>query len=285
VNQKGRRDCFRDGCAPSAKSTSYRSAAKLPAAALTFGVGICLLLPATLPSQEPPRALLRELAAQGSRFERERQRYTYRREFRFNELDRGGRPIGSYEEVREVLFSPKGERIEQFVGRPHDRLQRIGLTEEDFRDLREVQPFVLTEDTLWRYRLTYKGMEDIEEQACFVFRIQPRQVLDGQRVVDGLIWVSREYQQIIKVAGKPLPQIHSTKQENLFAQFATIYQRVDKDLWFPVKTVASDILPFRNGAQRVEYTILYKNYQRFQAESSVTFGEEVTKEGVKPPSP
>ncbi|MDA1312234.1 MAG: hypothetical protein O2968_02765 [Acidobacteria bacterium] len=184
-----------------------------------------------------------------------------------------------------MLFSPEGERIEQFVGRPHDRLQRIGLTEEDFRDLREVQPFVLTEDTLWRYRLTYKGIEDSEDQSCYVFRIQPRQVLDGQRAVDGLIWVSREHQQIVKVAGKPLPQIYGTKQENLFPQFATIYQRVDEDLWFPVKTIASDILPFRNGPQRVEYTILYKNYQRFQAESSVTFGAEITEEGAKPPSP
>jgi hypothetical protein len=233
-------------------------------------------------AQKPGRELIRKLAEQGSRFEQERQRYTYQREFRFHEVDRRGRPMGSYQEVREVLFSPSGERIEQFVGRPHERLQRIRLTEEDFRDLREVQPFVLTDDTLWRYRLTYKGMEDLEDQSCYVFRLQPHQVLEGQRVVDGLIWVSREHEQIVKVAGKPLPQIHGSKQENLFPQFATIYQRVDEDLWFPVKTVASDVLPFRNGAQRVEYTILYENYQRFEAESSVTFGDEVIEESTKP---
>ncbi len=245
-------------------------------------MGLCLAFAVTLAGQKPGRELIRKLAEQGSRFEQERQRYTYQREFRFHEVDRRGRPMGSYQEVREVLFSPKGERIEQFVGRPHERLQRIRLTEEDFRDLREVQPFVLTDDTLWRYRLTYKGMEDIEDQSCYVFRLQPRQVLEGQRVVDGLIWVSREHEQITKVAGKPLPQIYSTKQENLFPQFATIYQRVDEDLWFPVKTVASDVLPFRNGPQRVEYTIVYKNYQRFQTDSAVTFGDEVIEENAKP---
>ena len=242
--------------------------------AIVLSAAICFALPVTAPAQEPPRGLIRKLASQGSHFEQERKRYTYRRKLRFLEVDRGGGPAGFYEEVRDVLFSPDGKRIEQFVGRPHDQLKRIGLTEEDFRDLREVQPFVLTEDTLWRYRLTFKGMEDIENQACYVFRLQPRQVLAGQRVLDGLIWVSQQHEQIIKVAGKPLPQIHGAKSENLFPQFATIYQRMDEDLWFPVKTVASDILPFRSGSQRVQYTVSYENYQRFQAESSVSFGKK-----------
>ena len=218
--------------------------------AIVLGIAICLVVPVITPAQEPPSGLIWKLAVRGSHFELERQRYTYRRKFRFLEVDRGGGPVGFYEEVRDVLFSPDGKRIKQFVGQPLDRLKRIVLTEEDFRDLREVQPFVLTEDTLWRYRLTFKGMEDIENQACYVFRLQPRQVLAGQRVLDGLIWVSQQHEQIIKVAGKPLPQIHGAKSENLFPQFATIYQRVDEDLWFPVKTVASDMARDRTADRR-----------------------------------
>jgi len=291
VVQNGRSERFAAWCAASTKPTSYRSTTVayrstqvIPGwLAVILGIAISFAWPAT--AQEPPRGLIRKLADQGSRFEQARQRYTYRRKFQFVELERHGRPAGTYEEVRDVLFSPDGERIEQFVGRPHDRLKRIRLTEEDFRDLREVQPFVLTNDTLWRYRLTFKGMEDIEEQACYVFRLQPRQVLEGQRVLDGLIWVSQEEEQIIKVAGKPLPQIHGTKSENLFSQFATIYQRVDEDFWFPVKTVASDTLPFRSGPQHVRYTISYENYQRFQAESTVTFGDDQQEKATESPTP
>ena len=242
---------------------------------VTAGVLLSAAFASDATAQKPPDGLLRTLAESGSRFEQARQRYTYTRHFSFHEIDRHGRPGGSYDEVREVLFSPEGERIEQFVGRPHDRLKRIRLTEEDFRDLREVQPFVLTEDTLWRYELRFKGLEDIEGESCYVFRLSPRQVLEGQRVLDGMIWVSREHKQIVKVAGKPLPQVHGSDHQNFFPQFATIYQEVDEGLWFPVKTVASDILPFRTGGQAVKYTIDYENYQRFQAESTVTFGDEL----------
>ena len=242
---------------------------------VTAGVLLSAAFASDATAQKPPDGLLRTLAESGSRFEQARQRYTYTRHFIFHEIDRHGRPGGSYDEVREVLFSPEGERIEQFVGRPHDRLKRIRLTEEDFRDLREVQPFVLTEDTLWRYELRFKDLEDIEGESCYVFRLSPRQVLEGQRVLDGMIWVSREHKQIVKVAGKPLPQVHGSDHQNFFPQFATIYQEVDEGLWFPVKTVASDILPFRTGGQAVKYTIDYENYQRFQAESTVTFGDEL----------
>lgn len=274
--QNERNDFVSGGSGVSGKHPSYRSRFSIPCLVRVALAGLLsAVFAADATAQKPPTGLLRALAENGSRFEQARQRYTYTRHFRFQEIDRRGGPGGSYNEVREVLFSPEGERIEQFVGRPHDRLKSIRLTEEDFRDLREVQPFVLTEDTLWRYDLRFKGLEDIEGKSCYVFRLSPRQVLEGQRVLDGMIWVSREHEQIIKVAGKPLPQIHGSDHQNLFPQFATIYEEVDEGLWFPVKTVASDVLPFRTGGQAVTYTIDYENYQRFQAESTVTFGDEL----------
>lgn len=276
VAQNARSDLV-PGCrGVSGKHPSYRS--RFAALRLSYIAAVVLLSavsPVEAVAQKPPKGLLRNLAASGSRFEQAREHYTYTRRFRFHEMDRQGRPAGSYDEVREVLFSPSGERIEQFVGRPHDRLKRIRLTEEDFRDLREVQPFVLTEDTLWRYELRFKGLEDVEDESCYVFRLTPKQVLEGQRVLDGMIWVSREHEQIVKVAGKPLPQIHRSDHQNLFPQFATIYEEVEEGLWFPVKTIASDILPFRSGGQAVKYSIDYENYKRFQAESTVTFTDQL----------
>jgi hypothetical protein len=222
-------------------------------------------------AQEPPKGLLREVAANGSRFEEERGHYTYRQSFLFQELGSRGIPGGSYRETREIIFSPDGKREEQMVGRPADHLQKIRLTEEDFHDIRDVQAFALTKDTLWLYEFTYKGKEDLEGEDCYVFRMRPRQVLDEQRLLDGLIWISTKHRQLIKAAGQPVPQIYRGKEENLFPQFATIYQPIDGTFWFPVKTVANDVLPFRNGAQHVSYLIEYENYKRFGAESSITF--------------
>ena len=222
-------------------------------------------------AQQPPKDLLRRLAAQGSLFEKERESYSYRRSFSFHEMDRHGARTGSYREVREVLFTPEGERIEEFIGPPDSRLRRIQLTEEDFRDLREVQPYVLTKDTLWRYQLVYKGPESVDGVLCYVYRISPRQILEGDRMLDGLIWVSHAEEQIVRVAGRPVPQIHGAEQENLFPQFTTLYEPIDGRFWFPVKTVASDILPFSSGLQRVHYVILYSGYKRFTAESKIVF--------------
>jgi hypothetical protein len=222
----------------------------------------------------PPRELLREVAAHGTQFEQELGRYLYRQKFQFFELDKRGAPGGHYSDVRDILFDDEGERTESFVGHPVSNLNRIRLTEEDFRDIREVQPFVLTEDNLWIYETQYKGEEAIEGEPCYVFRIQPRQVLEGLRLLDGLVWISIEHHQVVKVAGKPLPQIYKANTENLFPNFSTVYAPVDGKYWFPVRTLADDFLPFSSGAQHVRYTIEYLNYKRFGAESSIQFEAE-----------
>ncbi len=233
-----------------------------------------------LAQQKPPRGLPRQIAANGSRFEKEFQNYTYRQRFSFTEIGRRGAAMGFYREVREIFFTPQGQRSERFVGRPVENLNRMRLTEEDFRDLREVQPFVLNQDNLWMYRLTYKGVEELGGKPCFVYRLQPNQVLDGQRLLDGLIWVSREDQQLVQVSGKPVPQIYRDGVENLFPNFMTIYAPVDGQFWFPLKTEAADVLPFKTGSQAIRYSISYEDYRRFTVESSIEFDED--EEGVEP---
>lgn len=223
------------------------------------------------PAEQPPAGLVTRIAGQGTRFEQERERYTYRQIFRFQELDRRGAPLGFYEEEREILFNEEGERTESFASKPVNRLERIRLTGKDFQDLRDIQPFVLTENTLWFYEVAYKGKETVNGEPCYAYRLKPRQVLEGQRFLDGWIWVSREHLSVVRVAGKPVPQIYG-EQENLFPSFVTVYEQVDGEFWFPVRTVADDILGFSGGAQRVHYEVLYKDYQRFTAETKVDYG-------------
>ena len=91
-----------------------------------------------------------------------------------------------------------------------------------------------------------------------------------------MMWMSREHQQVVRVAGEPVPQIYRESGDNLFPHFTTIYRPVDGKFWFPVKTVADDTLAFRSGLQHVRYMIDFENYKRFTAESSIQF------EGVEP---
>ena len=95
----------------------------------------------------------------------------------------------------------------------------------------------------------------------------------GQRLFDGMLWVSKADFGIVRAEGQAVPQILSTRQENLFPRFTTIRRKVDGKHWFPVFTFADDVLPFRNGPQRERLRIRYSEYKKFGAESSVTFEE------------
>jgi hypothetical protein len=240
-------------------------------AALSFNGGLGWGSLAAQTPPPPPRELVRQVAANGSLFQKELSHYTYRQTFEFDELDSKGSTRGHYQETRDILFTAAGERTEEFVREPVNRLKHMRLTDEDFRDIRDVQPFVLDEDNLWNYEVTYKGVEPADGEVCYVFRLKPRQVLDGQRLLDGLMWVSREHVQVVRVAGQPAPQIYRESGDNLFPHFTTIYRPVDGKFWFPVKTVADDTLGFRSGLQRVRYSIDFENYKRFSAESSIQF--------------
>ncbi|MBX9601062.1 MAG: hypothetical protein K2X35_08660 [Bryobacteraceae bacterium] len=217
---------------------------------------------------DPPADLARRVAARESRSQEARSRYLYRQSVKAEELDRPG---AYYSETREVIFSPTGERSERFLKHPEDRLQRLKLTEEDFADIRNIQPLMLTSDVLHLYETRYRGAEPVGDQDCWVLQVRPRQILEGQRLFDGLIWIHPEDFSIVRAEGRAVPQIYSRKQENLFPRFVTIRERMKDGNWFPVKTVAEDTLPFRTGALRMRLTITYTGYRKFGAESNVTF--------------
>ena len=230
-----------------------------------FTVSICILS-----AQEPPPGLARKVAHRESETRAERNQYAYRQTVRLQELDSGGAMSGEYREVRDVIFSPTHERTEEIVGTPLLTLKHLILTEEDFQDIREIQPFVLTDDMLFIYETTFRGDEPVDGTDCWVLQVRPRQILDKQRLFDGMLWVKKDDYSVVKSAGQAVPQIRTTKQENLFPRFTTIRHPIN-GFWFPTLTSADDTLYFRTQPQRERLTIHYSEYKKFGVDSSVTF--------------
>lgn len=222
-------------------------------------------------AQQMPPGLPRKVAQRETESEAARANFTYRQNVLIEELDDRGARRGDYREVREVAFSAQAERTEQAVGKPQKNLVRLSLTEEDFRDIREVQPFLLTAEKLWLYEIRFKGEESIDAIECYVLDVRPRQLLDGQRLFEGLFWVDRRDYSIIRSYGRAVPQIWSTKGENLFPRFTTVRKQMPNGFWFPDHTYADDILPFRNGPVRIRMSIQYEGYKQFKTDSKVTF--------------
>ncbi len=219
---------------------------------------------------EPPSNLAKRVAARETATAEERSHYFYTQSVRLQEIDGRGRQAGEYTETREVIFSPTGERTERFVGQPQSHLRDLVMTPEDFADIRDIQPFVMTSDQLWNYDVDYKGEEPVEGTDCWVLRIRPKHILSGQRLFDGMLWVRQEDFSVLRSEGQAVPQIITGKKENLFPRFTTTRKLVNGYL-FPTVTSADDTLHFRSGPVREKLTIRYNDYRRFGAETTITF--------------
>lgn len=220
-------------------------------------------------AQEPPPNLVKLVAHRETETEKERNEYTYRQALTIDELDDHGGTRGQYRETRDVIFSPEKDRTEELIGSPNKGLKNLILTDEDFADIRNIQPLVLTEDRLFNYESKFRGEETMDGVDCWVLQVRPRQILQGQRFFDGMLWVDKKEYNIVRMEGQAVPQIRSTKSENLFPRFTTIRKPLDGKHWFPIYTYADDTLQFRTGAQRIKLRIAYSNYKRFGAESTL----------------
>src|SRR4051794_12230407 len=237
-----------------------------------FAIAIILasmLLATPSRAQEPPANLAKLVAHRETETETERNEYTYRQSVTLEELDDHGGARGQFRETRDVIFSPQHDRTEEMVGSASNGLKNLILTEEDFADIRNIQPLVLTTDRLWNYETKFRGEETMDEVDCWVLQVRPRQILQGQRFFDGMIWVDKKEYNIVRMEGQAVPQIRSSKSENLFPRFTTIRKPVDGKHWFPIYTYSDDTLQFRTGPLRTRMRIAYSNYRRFGAESTL----------------
>jgi hypothetical protein len=219
---------------------------------------------------EPPPDLAKRVAHRESETAEERRHYAYTQSVLLQEIDGHGVQAGEYREVREVIFSPTGERTERFPSEPVSRLKNLVMTKEDFADLRDIQPFIMTEDQLFIYQVEYKGEEEIDGRNCWVLSVRPRQILSGQRLFEGLLWIKQDDFSVVRAQGKAVPEILSLKQENLFPHFTTVRKQVN-GFWFPATTSADDTLYFRSAPIREKLTIRYNDYRKFGSDTTITF--------------
>jgi hypothetical protein len=224
-----------------------------------------MLLFTVSPAGAQPDDLFQRIVEREARTAEARGQYLYRQSMRIED------PGGEYREVREVIFSPGGERTERLVGKPVERLKRLILTEDDFRDLRDIQPLVLTPETRPRYEVKLRGEEPVDGRLCWALDLKPRQIFQGERYFQGVIWVLQADYSVARMEGQAVPPVYRGGTESLFPHFTTTRTMVDGQWWFPALTVADDTLPFRNGPLRIKVRIEYEGYRRFGAQSTITF--------------
>ena len=230
-----------------------------------------------------PEEIIRKFAAKEKEFREARQNYTYRQTVKVQALDDSGTPVGKYELVSDIIFSPDGKRTEKVVYAPVSTLSDyLLLTPEDEQDLRNVQPFVLTTDEVPEYDIRYLGRQNADEITCYVFAVKPKKLTPGKRFFEGQIWVDDRDFQIVKTYGKAVGQLKRGEDQQ-FPKFETLREQIDGKYWFPTYTHADDTLHFKQHDQKMRMLVTYKDYKRFVGKSEIQFGDVVDPQ--KPETP
>lgn len=232
----------------------------------------------TPPKGTTPEAIIERFAAKETEFREARDQYTYKQTVKVQTID-GDTVTGEYQEVFNVVFDDKGRRLENVTFAPQSTLEKISVSPEDISDIRHRLPFVLTSDEIPEYQILYVGQQQEDELHTYVFDIAPKQIEKGKRYFQGRIWVDDRDFQIVKTFGKPVPDIRSKNNENLFPKFTTWREQIDGKYWFPTYTKADDTLHFQTGDVHIREVVKYENYQRFGSKVKITYeGKEIPKE-------
>ncbi len=211
----------------------------------------------------PADEIIRRFAANESQFKIERDNYTYSQSVLVTAATIDGRDGGKFQQDSDIVFTPEGKRYEKVTFAPPNTLQLIQLTPQDYKDLENIQPFVLTTEELPKYNVTFDGKERIDAVDTYRFKVEPKKIEKNQRYFQGTIWVEDHDLAIVKTDGKAVPDIVGKGGENRFPRFVTYRENIEKNFWFPTYTHADDILHFSTGDVRIQMTVRYRNYKRF----------------------
>jgi len=247
-------------------------------AALTIGLFSCVLALKAVDTKADPTPdqidkIVKSFTQKETEFAAARESYTYRQTSKISETEPAG---GNYQIVEEVSFDNRNRRTSHVTHAPVTSLQNIQMTAEDEQDMRNVMPFVMTNDTASDYNVKYLRREKVDDLPCYVFSVQPKTLTkDRKRYFDGQIWVDDQDLQIVKTFGRATGYLRRGEDQQ-FPKFETYREQIDGKYWFPTYTYADDTLNFKDGpSQRIKVVIKYDNYKKyeFKSESSITYGE------------
>jgi hypothetical protein len=236
------------------------------------------------PPSIPVDQIVKQFSQHEAEFRKERDSFTYTQTFLVQTIDDRGNPDGEYRMTTDITYTSDGKRNENVTFAPPPTIERVTLSQQDFDDLRNVQPFVLTTEELPKYDIKYVGRQKVDEIGTYVFDVGPKTIEKNQRYFQGRIWVDDRDLEIVKTNGKAVPDIRKKNgDENVFPRFETYRENIEGPYWFPTYTHSDDILHFTSGDVHLRMTVRYSDYKRFRSTVRVIHSEPVAPGDTPPP--
>jgi hypothetical protein len=237
---------------------------------------------ASTPTSTPIDEVIRQFAQHESDFKLARDNYTYSQNVLVEDV--APNP-GEYRLESDIVFTPEGKRYQKDTYAPVPTLHDFTLSPQDYKDLENIQPFVLTTEDLPKYDIQYAGTEKLDELNTYKFCVGPKRIEKNERYFQGTIWVDSHDLAVVKTDGKAVPDIVKGDNQNLFPRFVTYRENIEANFWFPTYTHADDVLHFRQGDVRMRMTVRYKNYKRFGSTIELGKSKEIPATPSNPQQP
>jgi hypothetical protein len=236
--------------------------------------------------------IIDKMGQRESAFAAARDDYTFRQDVKFNTIsDDTGRPDGEYHQVTDISFDKDGRREEHVVFAPQNTIERVIMTENDFKDIEKRLPFILTAPEIPDYNINYLGRQKVDELDTYVFDVAPKQLVKNHRYFQGKVWVDQQDDEIVLVNGMNVPQDTRPGHADLSPPFTTYYEQIDGKYWFPTYTKAEGTLHFppQRGALsediHVRTVIHYTDYKRYRTSITIHYnGQDITNNKDQAPS-
>ena len=221
------------------------------------------LLATEAPKAISAQEIIKKFTAKEKEFKNARKRCTYRQVIKIEQLD-GEKPVGEYQQVADVSLDANGKKVKSVVFAPQPS---ISISPEDQYDIESRLHFTISTDELPEYNVVYQGTQQEDDLQTYVFDAAPKQLEKGKRYFQGRIWVDDHDFQIVKMAGKSVPDILPKKhgkgkgQENLFPKFTTYREQIDGKYWYPTFSMTDDTLHFLGSDVRIKGTVKANDYK------------------------
>jgi len=242
--------------------------------------------PAATPPPMPPAEIIRQFAEKEDQYLQALVRYGYKKTIKLTEFGKDGQPSGELQVVMEAVMDPDGKVYEKTVQKTQSSLQFIDLIPGQLATATRIPAYPLTTKQLAKYQLRYVGDEKVDEIDCYIFEAKPKFLERGNALFQGVVWVDKQYLEVVKSYGKWVNDLGDVHSENLpFVNFETYRENVEGKYWFPNYMRSDEYLHLKDLTVPVRMVIKWTNIKPLQANIAAGPDAAVQPDAAAKPKP
>ena len=216
----------------------------------------------SLRQRKPPQEVLKAAAENGAKVIAALREYTYYAELTLQTVSGADVITGTYYHFSRIACDKEGNRQERILEEKSSLPKDTFIGSNAVNSLTRVYQFNLTPKTLSQYEISYIGREKLDEIDSYAFDVKPVVKLPDpnksrDRYLDGRIWIDEQDLQVVKVAGRAVPE----QSAHRTPKFETYFQNQGK-YWFPAYTTADDDLRVGHNVTRVVVKVRFTSYEK-----------------------